>query len=125
MAKLPPDLDLDAVWIEEAMHRGDRARALEMLEEAIASGKAGKETIEIAEYLRTAKRGRQPFGAKHLWPDIGADNDEMRDAGMSHADRMDRLKAKYRVYDESKLRTWCAKYDLAMDEIRAIDWENR
>lgn len=125
MAPLPRKFDARAHWIRDALHHGDRKRALSMLDDAIASGKAGNETIALAEYLRAAKRGRQPFGAKHLWYDIGLDNDMLRDQGMSHADRMAELSRKYHVYDESKLRTWCAKYERTMEEIRTIDEENR
>lgn len=120
MAKLPP-IDVRAHWILDALHRGDRPRALKLIDDAIASGRAGAKTLEIAEYLRSAKRGRQPFGAKHLWWDIGVDNDEMRAAGVGYADRLQRLALKYRLADESKLKMAIAKYEEAAEEIRAID----
>lgn len=124
MARLPP-LDVRAHWIRDALHRGDRPRALAMIDEAIASGKAGAETRALAEYLRTAKRGRPPFGAKHLWYEIGLDNDEMREAGKSGEERYAAIALKYRMNDISKIKTAIAKYERAMDEVRAIDQENR
>jgi len=125
MAKLPPDLDLDAVWIEEAMHRGDRETALKLLDRSIARGTAGKDTMRLAGYLRGAKRGRQPFGAKHRWVEIGRDDEEMRARGVPHAERMEKLALLYRLNDESKLKTAIAQYNKLMAEISAIDEENR
>ena len=123
MAKLPP-IDVQVFWIRDLLNRGQREQALARLEQVLASGKAGAETLALAEYLRTAKRGRQPFGAKNLWFDIGADNDEMRSKGVSHADRMERLALSYRVNDLAKLKTYIAKYEKCMDELRA-DENNR
>lgn len=123
MAKLPP-IDVQVFWIRDLLNRGQREQALARLEQVLASGKAGAETLALAEYLRTAKRGRQPFGAKNLWFDIGVDNDEMRSKGISHADRMERLALSYRVNDLAKLKTYIAKYEKCMDELRA-DENNR
>lgn len=120
MAKLPP-IDVRAHWIRDALHRGDRTVALAMIDEAIASGKAGRETLALAEYLRTAKRGRQPFGAKHRWYEIGVDNDEMRDAGKTGEERYATLALKYRINDVSKIKTAIARYERAMDEVRSIE----
>lgn len=124
MARLPPDLDLDAVWIEEAMHRGDRETALRLLEKSITSGRAGKETMRLAGYLRSAKRGRQPFGAKHRWFEIGRDNDELVSQGMRREDRLEALSIKYRLGDKSKVATALAQYNKLMAEISEIEREN-
>lgn len=123
MAKLPP-MDVQVFWIKDLLNRGQREQALARLEQVLASGKAGAETLALAEYLRTAKRGRQPFGAKNLWFDIGVDNDEMRSKGISHADRMERLALSYRLNDLAKLKTYIAKYEKCMDELR-MDENNR
>lgn len=120
MAKLPP-IDVPAYWIRDLLHRGRRDEALAKLDAAIASGKAGAKTRALAEYLRTAKRGRQPFGATHLWYDIGIDNDEMREAGLSYADRMDKLGAKY-MLAKTQIETAIAKFEAGM---AAIGEENR
>jgi hypothetical protein len=122
MAKLPP-IDTRAHWIRDALNRGDRPHALQLLEAALKSGKPGKETIALAEYLRTAKRGRQPFGSKHLWYDIGRDNDELRGAGVPYDERLQRLSLAYHLNDQSKLKTAIAKYEAAMEAVRAIDRE--
>jgi hypothetical protein len=124
MAKLPP-IDLDAIWIKDDLHRGRRADALARIEAAIADGRAGPETIAIAERLRTAKRGRQPYGAKHLWWEIGVENDIMRDAGVSYAERLEKLALMFRLNDEAKLKTAIAEYEQAYDAIKRIDEESR
>lgn len=123
MAPLPK-LDLDIFLIKDLLHLGKREEALARIKELVDSGRAGEKTIELAEYLKTAGKGRQPFGVKHLWFEIGQFNDEMRDQGMSYADRMAALKLRYRVDDESKLKTWIGKYEATMDEIRVINSEN-
>jgi hypothetical protein len=107
------------------MNSGKRDEALARLAALIASDRAGPETLKLAEYFATVKGGRQPFGAKHRWIEIGQDNDTMRAKGYSQAKRMEKITAKYRIYDESKLRTYIAKYERAMEEVRGIDWENR
>lgn len=124
MAKVPP-IDLDAIWIKDDLHRGKRDDALARVEAAIAEGRAGPETLVIAERLRTAKRGRQPYGAKHLWWEIGVENDIMRDAGVSYAERLEKLALEFHLNDEAKLKTAIAEFELVRDEIRRIDEENR
>lgn len=120
MAKLPP-IDVAAHWIKHELHMGNRERALKMIEERLASGKAGAETRALADYLAKAGKGRQPFGRKYLWFEIGSDNDIMRDEGKTHAKRMEELSKKYKIYDESKLKMLISKYEKAMDHIRSID----
>ena len=117
MARLPP-IDTQVHWIRYLLHRGQRGEALARLEKVLATGRAGAETRALAEFLRTAKRGRQPFGAKHLWYEIGLENDELRDAGLSHAERMEQLGQKYLISDEAKIKTAIARYERAMEEIR-------
>jgi hypothetical protein len=118
MAKLPK-IEIKALWARDELHKLNREEGLVLLAEA-GDG-------PIARELRaaTAKRGRQPFGASHRWWDIGIDNDEMRDAGVPHAERMRRLALQYRLNDDSKLKTAIAKYERAMEEYRAISDENR
>lgn len=118
MAKLPI-IEIKAHWARDELHKGNREKGLAFLAEA-GDG-------PIARELRAAigKRGRPPFGASHRWWDIGIDNDEMREAGVPHAERMHRLALHYRLNDESKLKTAIAKYERAMDEVRSIDEENR
>jgi hypothetical protein len=123
MAKLPP-IDVQVHWIRDLLHRGRRQEALDRLKAVIATGKAGKPTLELAEYLSSAKRGRQPFGAKHLWPDIGAENDEFRSAGVPYEERLSRLGAKF-MLDRPQVATAIAQWESAMDEIRAIDENSR
>jgi len=124
MANLPP-IDLDAIWIKDDLHRGKREQALARIESAIADGRAGPETLAIAERLRTAKRGRQPYGAKHLWWEIGVENDLLRDAGVSYAERLEKLALVFHLNDEAKLKTAIAEFERVRDEIKRIDEENR
>ena len=124
MAPLPKPFDAKVHWIKDLLHHGKRAEALVMLEKALADGTAGEETKALAEYLRAAKKGRQPFGMKHLWFDIGRDDEDMQQQGISRPERMAALKAKYKVYDETKFSTWINMYERAMDEIRLIESEN-
>lgn len=121
VAKLPP-IDVHAHWIRDLLHRGRREEALDRLHKVLASGKAGAETRALAEYLATAKRGRQPFGARHLWYEIGIDNDDLRAKGMPYAERLAELAARYMIADR-QLKAAIARYEAAMDEIRAIDPE--
>jgi hypothetical protein len=116
MAKLPP-IDVPAHWIRILLHQGKREEALAWINDLIASGKAGAETRALAEYLATAKRGRQPFGSKHLWPEIGAENDEMRSAGIPYERRLEELSIKYRLGDQAKVKLAIAKWEAAMEEI--------
>ncbi|MGH6774580.1 hypothetical protein [Brucella tritici] len=124
MAPLPKPFDAKVHWIKDLLHRGKRAEALQMLEKALTDGTAGEETRALADYLRSAKKGRQPFGTKHLWFDIGRDDEDMQEQGMSRQERMSVLKEKYKVYDETKFSTWINMYERAMDEIRLIESEN-
>lgn len=118
MAPLPK-IEIKAHLARDELHKGNRKKGLALL---AAAGDG-----PIARELRaaTAKRGRQPFGASHRWYEIGIDNEEMREAGVPHAERLRRLALHYRLNDEAKLKTAIAKYERAMDEVRAIDEENR
>jgi hypothetical protein len=116
VAKLPP-IDVNAFWIRDLLHRGQREEALTRLERVIATGRAGAETLALAEFLKRAKRGRPPFGATHLWYSIGAENDEMRCAGATYEQRMDRLGAKY-MLARTQVETAVAKYEAGMEAIR-------
>tara|TARA_A100001391_G_scaffold12331_3_gene7261 strand:+ start:6863 stop:7219 length:357 start_codon:yes stop_codon:yes gene_type:complete len=118
MAKLPK-IEIKALWAQDELHRGNREKALAYLAEA-GDGPLARELREA-----TKKRGRQPFGASHLWWDIGIDNDVMRQAGKSYAERLKELSRTYRIYDEAKLKTAIAKYERAADELHALEEENR
>lgn len=122
MAPLPK-MDLNIFWIKDMLHRGRRAEALAMLDKAIANGTAGDETLALAEYLRTAGKGRQPFGATHLWYNIGQDNDELRDAGISYDERCEELGRRYDL-NKTQISTSLGKYERAVEKICAIDEEN-
>lgn len=124
MAPLPKPFDAKVHWIKDLLHRGKRAEALVMLEEALADGTAGEETRELADYLRTAKKGRQPFGATHLWYEIGRDNEDLIDQGMSYGDRLKELGVRY-LLNPTQIATSLGKYTRAMDEISSIEEENR
>ncbi len=123
MAKLI--IDTAAFWACDALHRGNRERALSIIGAAVESGNASLEILALAEFLRTARRGRQPFGAKHLWYEIGSDNEEMRDSGMAGAARYNALALLYRINDHSKLKTAIAKFERTMAVVRAIDEDER
>lgn len=113
MAKLPP-IDTQAHWIRDLLHRGRRKEALARINRAIERGSAGRETLELAEYLASAKRGRQPFGSKHLWADIGMENDDMRDAGVPYEERLRSLSVKYRMGDLAKVKQAISTYESAI-----------
>jgi len=117
MVKLPP-VEIAAINARDELNRGNREKGLEFLAQA-GDG-------PIARELRAAvqKRGRQPFGAKHLWWNIGHDNDELTRLGVSREDRLETLSVKYRLGDKSKIATALAKYNKALEEIREIDYEN-
>ncbi|PBB94951.1 MULTISPECIES: hypothetical protein [unclassified Mesorhizobium] len=125
MAPLPKKFDAKAHQIRDLLHAGLRLEALQLLESVIASGSAGADTMELASFLRSAPRGRQPFGAKHRWAEIGAENDELRSAGMSYEARLAALSVKYRLGDESKVKAAIAKYEAAMDVARSLVNEMR
>lgn len=122
MAPLPK-MDLLAIKIKDLLHLGKREDALSMIEKATAEGTAGEETMKIAEYLRIAGKGRQPFGKTHLWYQIGVVNDELRDAGMGYDDRCEELGKLYGL-NKTQISTALGKYERALDEIRIIDEEN-
>lgn len=116
MAKFPR-IEVNAIWARDELNHGNRTKGLELL------AKAGDGPI--ARELRSAveKRGRQPFGAKHLWWEIGAVNDELRHAGMSYEDRRAELGARY-MLDVTQIATAIAKYERAVEEIASIHAEN-
>jgi hypothetical protein len=117
MAKLPP-IDTQAHWIREMLHKGQREEARVRIIELLATGRAGAETQKLAAEVFAAKRGRQPYGAKHLWFEIGQDNEELRDAGKSYEERMMELGGRY-LLAKNALEIAIAKYESAMIEIRA------
>lgn len=118
MAKLPK-IDVEAIWIRDLLNKGQRYAAKVRAEVAMASGKAGEETKKLAAELANTRRGRQPYGAKHRWIEIGQDNDEMREAGLSYEERIAELSKKYLLGDISKVKTALAKYEAAMEIVRA------
>lgn len=116
MAKLPP-IDVTAFRIRDLLHRGKRDEAVKMLNATIQAGRAGAETLALADYLQNAKRGRQPFGATHLWHEIGIDNDEMRSAGLNYDQRMEKLGVRY-MLAKTQIETAVGKYEAALDAVR-------
>lgn len=117
MAKFP-HVEVMAILARDELNRSHRAKGLEFLAQA-GDG-------PIARELRAAvqKRGRQPFGAKHLWWGIGADNDELRQRGMGYEERRKELGVRY-MLDVTQIATALAKYERAIEEIRTIEEENR
>ncbi|TGV89763.1 hypothetical protein EN792_006285 [Mesorhizobium sp. M00.F.Ca.ET.149.01.1.1] len=115
MAKLPP-IEVRAILARDELHRGKahREKALAFLAEA-GDG-------PLAQELRAAvsKRGRQPFGAKHRWWEIGVDNDDLRDIGMGYEERRIELAARY-MLDVTQIATALGKYERAIEEIRAAE----
>lgn len=120
MAKLPP-IEINAILAREELHKGkgSRDKALKLLEEA-GDGPLAQELRE-----QVKKRGRQPFGAKHRWWDIGTRNDELAAGGASYAERMDILAREFHLGDESKIKTAIAQYERAYEAKRLADEENR
>ena len=119
MAKLPSPIDPRAHEIRNDLHRGNRKEALAKIAELIESGKAGAETTALAAHLSSAGKGRQPFGAKHRWYEIGELNETMRDLGVPHKERLEKLKTDFRLKDESALKTAIADYERVMEIIRS------
>lgn len=124
MAKLPKPFDVEEFWIRNLLHRGRREDAIAKLQAAIDSGNAGAETLELAEYLRTAGRGRQPFGVKHLWIEIGALYEQMKDDGIPRSERFQALRRAYPANDESDYRKMIGKYRRAIAIYHNIIQEN-
>jgi hypothetical protein len=118
MAKL--NVDVEAIWIRDLLNRGKREEALSCIQQALARGDAGPDVKALAEYLQKARPGRQPFGAKHRWVDIGRDNDEMRDDGIPYEDRLKELGDRYRL-TEKKVEEAIAQWERGMEETRAIE----
>jgi hypothetical protein len=121
MGKLPL-VDLPAIWARDALNRGDRERGLAIIRKAVETGKAGPDTLALAEI--TSKRGRQPFGKKHLWYDIGQRNDELIAADWSYEARITELK-KFGIADPHEIAKVLAKYNRAVEDLRRIEEENR
>ncbi|MDT3379197.1 hypothetical protein RNI52_17830 [Labrys neptuniae] len=124
MAKLGFTFDAAAHWIKKDLHRGRREEALARIAELIESGRAGTETRALAEQLAKAGKGRQPFGAKHLWIEIGEENERLRDAGIGYDERLAKLGGIY-LLSARHLKTALRTYRVAMEEVRRIDEENR
>lgn len=125
MAKLPK-IDVEAIWIRDLLNRGKNFRqaAKARAAAAVASGKAGEETKKLAAELATTKRGRQPYGAKHRWIEIGQDNEDMLEAGLSDRERFAIISKKYHLNDESEIKTAIAKYRRAIEIVRADSEEH-
>lgn len=115
MAKLPP-FEVRAIWAKDELNKGkaNREKALRFLAEA-GDGPLARE-------LRASinKRGRQPFGAKHRWWDIGTENDDLTAQGMGYEDRVAELGARFMLHPR-QIEEAIAKYGNAAEEIRAID----
>jgi hypothetical protein len=79
--------------------------------------------MALADYLRTAKRGRPPFGAKHLYWDIGVENDILRSAGKRYEQRMSILGASY-MLDVTQVELAIAKYEIVSSEISELNRES-
>jgi hypothetical protein len=124
MAPLPKPFDARVHWIREKLHLGLRTEAVAMIEAAVAAGTAGADTLALAQYLSTAKRGRQPFGATHLWYEIGLDNEDLRDQSVGFESRMERLGRNY-LLNPRQIEAAVAKFERTMDEARALDKENQ
>ena len=62
---------------------------------------------------------RQPFGATHLWYEIGTANEGLRNRGSSYDERMDKLGVRF-MLARTQVETAIAKYERAMDETRTI-----
>lgn len=122
MAKLGFTFSPAHFWAVNDLHQGKHMRqvVIDRLEKRVAEEKAGPQELTLLDSLRNAKRGRQPYGAKHRWIEIGRDNEEMREAGLSHAERMKALALKYHLSDEAKLKTAIAQYEAGMEEARRI-----
>jgi hypothetical protein len=118
MARLPK-IDVEAIWIRDLLDKGQRDAAKVRASLAIASGNPGEETKKLAAELANAKRGRHPYGAKHRWIEIGQENEAMTEAGLSYEERLTNLSIKYRLGDISKVKTALAKYESAMQIVRA------
>ena len=119
MAKLPP-IEIRAHWAHDDLDKGKvhREKALSFLREA-GDGPLARELRDTVK-----KRGRQPFGAMHRWWDIGVDNDQLEGAGIGRQERLDRLAVSY-MLNPRQVETALAKYNRAIDEIRAVAGENR
>jgi hypothetical protein len=120
MAKLPK-IDAEAIWIRDLLNKGKghREAAKARADAAVARGNAGEETKKLAADLGNTKRGRQPYGAKHRWVEIGQDNEEMLEAGLSDQERFAEISKKYHLNDESEIKTAIAKYRRAIEIARA------
>ncbi|QND59840.1 hypothetical protein [Mesorhizobium huakuii] len=123
MAPLPKGFDAHSFWILDLLHRGKRKEAKERIIKVLATGRAGPETQKIAAEVFAPKRGRQPYGAKHLWFEIGTENDIMRGAGVAYERRMDDLGGRY-MLAKTQIEIAIAKYEAAMIEIRAENEAN-
>lgn len=119
MAKLPP-IEVKALWALEELHKGKphREKALSFLREA-GDGPLARELRDTVN-----RRGRQPFGGTHRWWDIGVDNDDLVLQGMDYDDRCVVLGHKF-MLNPRQIESALAKYNRAVDEIRAIAEENR
>ncbi|TIV73080.1 MAG: hypothetical protein E5V89_02235 [Mesorhizobium sp.] len=115
MSKLPP-IEVKAILARDELHRGKthREKALKFLAEA-GDGPLARE-LRVA----VSKRGRQPFGSTHRWWEIGVDNDELRDLGIGYEERRVALAARF-MLDVTQIATALAKYERALEEIRAAD----
>lgn len=113
-------VDLICIRATDLLNAGQRAEAIALLEDGERRGVLKDPGQELLRYLRTATRGRQPFGAKHRWIEIGEDNEALRDRGVPYEERLDRLSVKYRLGDRSKVATAIATYEKAREIGRDI-----
>lgn len=118
MAKLPK-IEVKAHWARDELHKGKahRDKALAFLADA-GDGPLARELREAVK-----KRGRQPFGAKYRWWEIGIDNDELTEHGMGREARLAKLGADYMLHPR-QVEDALAKYNEAVEEIRAVNAEN-
>ena len=112
----------DAIYLRamSLLHEGRRVEAVALLEDAERGGKMRPPARDLLRYLRTAPRGRQPFGAKHRWIEIGEENEALRDLGVPYEERLSVLAVKYRLGDRSKVATAIATFEKAREIAREI-----
>jgi hypothetical protein len=103
----------------DLLHAGRRGEAVAALEAAEAAGTCKAGALGLLTSLRSAGRGRQPYGARHRWYEIGTENAVLRDQGVPYAERLQRLASKFRLGDQSKVATAIAVYERAREAAAA------
>ncbi|MCO5145545.1 MAG: hypothetical protein M9895_05115 [Aquamicrobium sp.] len=101
MAKLPPNLSLQAFPIEEALAEGRKGDAERLICEILLSGKADNVVQRLAaEMIRPPKKGKgRPKSLPQHWFDIGTDFDDFRSRGMKYEEAMRELERRYGFSD--------------------------